>query len=65
MRAAFPFFLIVLGSALALWAWRAGGLPGTRADRALDLWFTDEQRLALDITLSVMVVAMGVVAAVA
>jgi hypothetical protein len=65
VQALFPSFLILLGTALGIWAWRAGGLPVTPADRALDLCFTDEQRVALDITLSFVVVAMGIVAAVA
>jgi hypothetical protein len=64
VQAVFPLFLIMLGTALALWAWRAGGLPVTPVDRALDLCFTDEQRVAFDITLSFVVVAMGIVAAV-
>lgn len=63
MQAVFPSMLIVLGTALALWAWCAGGLPRAPGDQVLDLWITDEQRLAIEITLSFVIIAMGILAA--
>jgi hypothetical protein len=63
MHAVFPALLILLGAALAAWTWHAGGLPRTAFDRVLDHVVTDEQRVALDITLSFAVMALGVVAA--
>jgi hypothetical protein len=63
VHAVFAASLIALGTALALRTWRAGALPRLPVDRALDALLSREQRAALDLTLSLVVVALGIAAA--
>ena len=65
VHTAFAASLIALGTALALRAWRVGALPRLPVDRVCDDLLGPEQRAALDLTLSLAIVALGIGAAAA
>lgn len=60
METVFAACLIVLGAGLGAIAWHHDGLPRTAADRMLDVVLTDEQRIAIDLTLAFALVALGI-----
>lgn len=58
--------LILVGAALALRTWRFGvALPRLAVDRAFDDLLSRDQRAALDLTLSLAIVALDIAAAAA
>lgn len=65
VHALFAALLILVGAALTLRIWRCGALPRLAVDRAFDDLIGQEQRAALDLTLSLAIVALGIAAAAA
>lgn len=65
VEASFAYCVCALGALLASWTWLRGGLPRPRTDRLLIELVGAERALAVDLGLSLLVMALGGLAAVA